>query len=910
MSQITDTSALSKRLANYVRRAWAQLYWEQYAPVFALALAIIALYLIGAFGGIWERIGDPWRLIALLIAIIFLIRAFWTARQKKRPNLSAARRRVETDSHAQHRPLDVLDDTPAISQDVWPLHYKKAQQSAEALEPAKWRHVLAPIDPYFLRYILPCAVGLALMVGFGDNAERLRRSLSPSWQSAINPSDVTFEAWVDPPQYTGRPPLYFKDKTKIDVPAGSELVARISGAKDAPRLKLRTQRGGKYLKLKRLGPKSFEARTILKSKSTARWRIGTLEKKWALNVLPDNPPTVSVDSEMKADKRDRLGFTYSFEDDYGVEELTLEMRLLTDSPQLADKQSSVSIPLSSGSVKRAEEADAVLDLTKHEWAGRKVAGRLMAKDGLGQTTQSEETFFTVPDKIFIEPLAKAIIEQRGLVIDGQAEYAALPPPLPEDIAPIHDEYEPDYRMDRAPASIQRAALLIDVVTDKPAGLFQDPAIFMGLKNVHGRLRYAREQRDLRGIPEDLWSIALRAEFGVLGTALEEMREAKRALQDGLARRAPEREIDTLFERYDEAVERYMEELRRKAIEEGNIQDAEGGGGGGQNADEIAELLKAIEEANKAGDVEGARKALAQLAELLENMEIQLTRGGSGEGGEDSLPGELSEETQKALEELADLLGEQRELQDETRQAENEAEGEGEDGEDGQDGEQSGQQQGQQSGSSSGNAQGEGALTPGELARRQGALQETLDALAQALPEEGEDGQSFLDDAETGNAAGGEESEDGQGGGGEEDPDSENRGGGGEGDEESAEQALAEAGEAMQRSQESLESGDIGAAGDAQREAIRALRRAGQSLAESGRRDGEAEGEGGDEQQAENEDPLGRNNGGVSDESEADIDPRDNATRARELREELRRRSSEQDRERLEREYLERLLKRF
>ena len=115
---------------------------------------------------------------------------------------------------------------------------------------------------------------------------------------------------------------------------------------------------------------------------------------------------------------------------------------------------------------------------------------------------------------------------------------------------------------------------------------------------------------------------------------------------------------------------------------------------------------------------------------------------------------------------------------------------------------------------------------------------------------------------------------------------------------------------MRRSEENLQSGDIGAASDAQREAIQALRRAGQSLAESGRSDGDGEGEGGDEQQAENEDPLGRNNGGVSDESEADIDPRDNATRARELREELRRRSSEQDRERLEREYLERLLKRF
>ncbi len=902
MSQITDTSALSKRLIGYVRQAWAQLYWEQYAPVFALVLAIMAVFLIGAFGGIWERIGDPWRLIALLIAIVFLVRAFWAARQKTRPNLSAARRRVEQDSGAKHRPLDVLDDTPAISEDVWPLHYKQAQNSAQTLEPAKWRHVLGPIDPYYLRYILPCAVGLALMVGFGDNTERLRRSLSPSWQSAINPSDITFEAWVDPPQYTGRPPLYFKDKTKIDVPAGSELVARISGAKDAPRLKLQTQRGGKYLKLKRLGPKSFETRSILETKSTARWRIGTREKKWALNILPDTPPTITLNSEMKADKRDRLGFTYSFEDDYGVEELTLDMRLLSDRAELAEKKSSVTVPLSSGSVKRAEEAEAALDLTKHEWAGRKVAGRLIAKDGLGQISQSEEAFFTVPDKIFIEPLAKAIIEQRGLVIDGQAEYAALPPPLPEEIAPIYDEYEPDYRMDRAPASIQRAALLIDVVTDKPAGLFQDPAIFMGLKNVHGRLRYARKQDDLRGVPEDLWAIAIRAEFGVLGTALEEMREAKQALQDGLARRAPEREIETLFERYDEAVERYMEELRRKAIEDGNIADAEGGGGGGgRNADEIEELLKAIEEANKAGDVEGARKALAQLAELLENMEIQLTRGGSGEGGEDSMPGEMSEEMKKSLEELADLLGEQRELQDETRQAENEAENQGE----GEDGEQEGQQSGD---SSSGNSQGEGALSPSELAKRQGALEKALDALTQALPEEGESGQSLLSEDENGQGVGTEEREDGQGGGGEEDPNSENRGGGGDEDRQSAAEALAEAGEAMRLSEENLQAGNIGEAGEAQKDAVQALRRAGQAIAESGRQSGD--GEDGD-QQAENDDPLGRDNrGGVSDESEADIDSRDNATRARELREELRRRSSEQDRERLEREYLERLLKRF
>ena len=902
MSQITDTSTLSKRITGYVRRAWAQLYWERYAPVFALAAAILAIFLIGAFGGVWERIGDPWRLILLIIAIIFLIRAALAARKIKRPNLSAARRRVETDSDVKHRPLDVLDDRPVLSEDLWPLHYKSAKKSAENLKPAKWRHVLAPIDRYYMRYILPCAVGLAMMVGFGDNAERLRRALTPSWQSAMNAADVKFEAWVDPPEYTGRPPLYFKDKKKIDVPEGSELVARISGTKNAPRLKLSNSRGGKYLKLKRLGPKSFEARTILKTKSTARWRIGNTEKKWALNVLPDTPPSLEINSEVKADKRDRLAFTYSFEDDYGVERLELDIRLLSDDETASQKSSSVTVPLSSGSVKRAEEEEAALDLTKHEWAGRKVTGRLKATDGLGQATFSEDVFFTVPDKIFIEPLAKAIIEQRGLVIEGHKEYAALPPKLDPEIAPTFDTYEPDYRLSRAPASIERAALLIDIVTDKPAGLFQDPAIYMGLKNVHGRLRYAREQKDLRGIPEDLWAIAIRAEFGVLGTALEEMREAKAALQDGMARRAPQREIDTLFERYDEAVERYMEELRRKAIEDGNIQDAEGGGkGGGRNADEIEALLKAIEEANRIGDVEGARKALAQLAELLENMEIQLTRGGSGEGGEDSLPGEMSEEMKKSLEELADLLGEQRELQDETRQAENEAESE------------NGEQNGEQNGASNGgNSQdGEGALSPGELAKRQGALEKALDALSQALPEEGETQGSLLSEGEDGTAGGTEESETGEGGGGEEDPDSENKGGGGDGEEQSAAQALAEAGEAMRRSQENLQDGDIASAGDAQNEAIQALRRAGQTMAQTGRQKGQGEGGEDGEEQSANEDPLGRDNSsGNSDESEADIDTRDNATRSRELREELRRRSSEQEREKIERDYLERLLKRF
>ena len=80
-----------------------------------------------------------------------------------------------------------------------------------------------------------------------------------------------------------------------------------------------------------------------------------------------------------------------------------------------------------------------------------------------------------------------------------------------------------------------------------------------------------------------------------------------------------------------------------------------------------------------------------------------------------------------------------------------------------------------------------------------------------------------------------------------------------------------------------------------------------------RRESGQDGENGGSQQGEGEgqDPLGRSDNGFNDgNSEADIDDRDNATRSRELLEELRRRAAEQDRKEEERKYLERLLKRF
>lgn len=886
MTDSPQKSFLKARLTRHTRLARLWLFWERYAPVFLLAAMAVSVFLIGVFAGVWERLGDPWRGFGLLAALYILVVATYRAQKKNIPSYSEARRRVERDSEQKHRPLDVLDDSPAIGSDAWDAHYQQALTQAELLDSPKLRPAVAPHDKYYMRFVMPSLLVLAMMVGAGTNMERLRRAITPEWQAGINPNDVTFEAWIDPPDYTGRPPIYFKGQDVQDIPAGSEWVARMNGAKSAPRPKLRLDGKTRYLRLNRLGAESFETRAIIDTSGSAIWAVGTKRKIWDLNVVADTPPIVTIDETPEADKQDRLVVTYSFQDDYGVTDLRLEMAEIKsgDSPAF-ETSSFVSFPLGGGSLPKAESVEGKLDLTRHPLAGKKVVARLVATDGAGQSAVSGEAYFTVPDKIFVEPLAKAVIEQRNLVLQAiENEYGPEPQNYYQP-GVIYDTFEPAVRLDRAPASVERAALLIEAVTDRPEGLFQDPTVYLGLRNVRSRLRYARNATTIRPIPDELWSIALRAEFGVLGSALEEMREAEQALRDGMARRAPQREIDTLFDRYNNAVEAYTEELRRKALEEGNFAEGgDGGGGGGlQSTDEIEELLKAIEEANRAGDVEGARRALARLAEVLENMQVQLAQGGSESG--DGMQGEMSEEMKKNLEELADLLGEQRELQDETEETQRQGENQNGEGQGGQ------------------GEEGEEALSPGELAERQ----EQLEQLLGRLGEDAGNSAQLQAGGEESTAGGGDPSENGDGANTSGETEGQASGGGGEdgvggGGTEAAQEQLGQAQSAMGNAAEALARGDLDAASQAQAEAIQALRDAGETLAAQGLAQGES---------GEGNDPLGRENGGDnSDNAEADIEQRDNATRSRELMEELRRRAAEQERAKEERDYLERLLKRF
>ena len=140
-------------------------------------------------------------------------------------------------------------------------------------------------------------------------------------------------------------------------------------------------------------------------------------------------------------------------------------------------------------------------------------------------------------------------------------------------------------------------------------------------------------------------------------------------------------------------------------------------------------------------------------------------------------------------------------------------------------------------------------------------------------------------------------------------------GGGTPEGDAAREALGRAGRAMDDAEDALRSDDLAEAIDRQSEAMEALREGMRSLGEAlaqNQQNQPGQGTEAGDMQANNRDPLGRTPGSAGSISTDDnlLQGEDVYRRARELLDEIRRRTGEQDRPQIELEYLKRLLERF
>ena len=407
----------------------------------------------------------------------------------------------------------------------------------------------------------------------------------------------------------------------------------------------------------------------------------------------------------------------------------------------------------------------------------------------------------------------------------------------------------------------RVSQLLRAITHRPEEFFEDEDIYRQVRSVIQRLEAAVDgiSTDTRDeVAQILWDAAIALEEGDLSDALEQLRRAQDRLAEAMRQGASDEEISQLMQELRDAMQDYMQELADNMDPgDGTDQPDQSGDSMDMSMNDLEEMMRRIEELMQQGRMAEAQEMLDALRQMMENM--QITQGGNDPNGPRS-PG------QQAMDGLQDTLRDQQGLADEAfrdlQERFNPNSPRPDPGQEGQDGNQQGGQQG-------------GENDAGSLAERQRQLLEQLRDQAQNMPGRGtQDGEETL-------------------------------------------QQLEDAGRAMRDAIEELERGDLAEALDSQSEAMEGLRQGMEALSEAlagdeGEDPGQGQAEGNMQASRPLEDPLGRQAGNSgafgSDES---FEQREEAfRRARELLDEIRRRSAEQDRPDVELDYLRRLLDRF
>ena len=345
---------------------------------------------------------------------------------------------------------DLATDTGDRCRSRCGAHIERALRAATTLKAGLPVPRLARRDPYALRGLV-----LVLLVAtfFAAGGDRLRRIAAAfDWQGVVAPANFRIDAWVNPPTYTGKPPVILAGlrpgeaiptaASTLSVPAGSMLVIRATGQ---VRLDVVTTGG---LVEPKTGAHATgqngteERRFVINEAGTVKLRsIVASDVVWQFTAIPDRPPTIALAKDPEGQARGALQLSYKVEDDYGVVGAQANFKLKDGAgtngqpPRPLYEAPDVPLVLPQARTKSGT-GQTTKDLTEHPWAGADASMTLTARDEAGNEGSSAPFELRLPERPFTKPGARALIEQRRmLALDADAQARVLNAPNVLTIAP-------------------------------------------------------------------------------------------------------------------------------------------------------------------------------------------------------------------------------------------------------------------------------------------------------------------------------------------------------------------------------------------------------------------------------------------------------------------------------------------
>jgi uncharacterized protein (TIGR02302 family) len=652
----TATAGFMRSLA--VKRTLARLVLviEQAAPRALPLMAVVLLFFSVTWFGFF-RAAPGWLHATALFAfaaafIIFLIPLL----RIRIPGNTEADRMLEERNDLPHQAIRVQDDQPATSgafgRALWQEHQTRMARMIGVLEAGLPKPDIARTDSYGLRAVPVLLACVAFAYSYSNKAGLISDAFHPQQQIAATP-DVRIDAWVTPPAYTGRAPVFLtgqqgtvqatESTEPLRIPQFSELTVRItSGGQDAPVTYLengaaqplviaaQTPKPGKDGKAIAEAAPADPAKPGSNTHVMKITKDGSLSvggEQWAFTVIPDSVPDIAFDGIPRTTVNAALEIGFAAKDDYGIQDAWAEIVPLDK--QAADARPLYPLPEYRLDLpkRNAREAKGLTsrNLSEHPLSGKRVRVTLVARDAAGQEGRSVPQDMILPARPFFEPLAGAVAEERQV-------FALNANDLP------------------------RAIDLNDALSVRPDETIPNLTHFLLLQSARTRMALARNDDMLRDAAGYLWDIALGIEGGDMALADKRLRDAQQKLSEALEKGASDEEITKLMQELRDAMKDYMEALAKQAAKNPQVA-ANPNQNNVLRQQDLEKMMNQIENLAKSGAKDQARQMLSEMQRMMNNLQAgrpqQLQQG------------QENSEMRKQMDKLGQLMQEQQRLMDET-----------------------------------------------------------------------------------------------------------------------------------------------------------------------------------------------------------------------------------------------------
>ncbi|RWP91760.1 MAG: TIGR02302 family protein [Mesorhizobium sp.] len=631
-------SRLATRVSMMVERGW---------PLLLPLVIVASLFLSISWLGLFSRLPDMARIGLVAAFAIAALAALYPLRFFRLPGAGEIDRRIEAANQLLHSPVLVQTDRPSgressFSQALWREHQKRMAGKLDNLGADLPRTRVPERDPWGLRAVAALLLVTAFAFSFGPTGGRISDGFNAHGARDIVPPRI--DAWVTPPAYTGKPPIFLTADANqaiptFTIPEGSDVSLRVTGGSGEETLGYADKNGNARV----IDPAAPQAAAKPAASPAPPSKVrqftskltgdGTLTLtsgkdqlgRWAFAVISDKPPQIRFVGEPKRAANGAFELNYQIDDDYGAATAKAVFALADPQapnarPLYGAPEMPLTLPRRGG---KSNAAKTSKDLTEHVWAGNSIKLKLVATDDAGHTASSETKTLLMPERPFANPLARAVIEQRRLLaLDANAKPRVLD--------------------------------LMDAITLRPEDTFDNMSHYLAIMSARTRLKMAESDDQLRSEVSYLWEIALGIEEGNLSAAEKRLRQAQQALQDAIKNGASDAEIEKAMKELREAMNQFLQEFAERAKQNPNAPQMQQNGQELRQSD-IDRMMDQIENLAKSGDRDKAQQLLSQLQDMMNNLQA----------GRQQQGGQQDSEMRQQMDKLGEILRRQQEMMNDT-----------------------------------------------------------------------------------------------------------------------------------------------------------------------------------------------------------------------------------------------------